>query len=250
MLHPLVDFHCHLDLYQEYRRVYEECRRAEVEVLAVTTTPRAWAKNVELAAGAPNIRVGLGLHPQLVAGGVDELLLFKKLLRETIYVGEVGLDASPQFYRRFEEQKRVFREVLEACREEGGKILSVHSVRSVGEVLKMIEAYLPQNKGKAVLHWFTGTVSEAKRAYQLGCYFSINSEMLKTEQRRNTVAMLPRERILTETDGPFTIRSGNQSAPQDVIFALETLSILLNMSIEGLKSLIVSNLQRLEQGKL
>jgi TatD DNase family protein len=72
MHQPLLDFHCHLDLYRDHEAVYQKFRGEQVEILAVTTTPRAWTKNLELAAGASNIRVALGLHPQLVAEGVEE----------------------------------------------------------------------------------------------------------------------------------------------------------------------------------
>src|SRR5690348_7919218 len=133
MHQPLVDFHCHLDLYRDHEAIFQKCRRDQVEILSVTTTPRAWAKNLELTAGAPNIRIGLGLHPQLVAEGMDEFLLFQKLLPETKYVGEVGLDASPRFYKSFETQKKMFEGVLRSCAREGGKILSIHSVRCAGE---------------------------------------------------------------------------------------------------------------------
>ncbi len=61
---------------------------------------------------------------------------------------------------------------------------------------------LPET-GCAVLHWFTGTEAEARRAVELGCYFSINREMLRSEKHRKLVSLLPRDRLLTETDGPF-----------------------------------------------
>jgi TatD DNase family protein len=70
--------------------------------------------------------------------------------------------------------------------------------------------------------------------------------MLKSEQRRNLVVSLPRERLLTETDGPFTITAGRPSSPTDVIFSLKTLAMLLKMDVETVKSLISLNLQRLE----
>lgn len=82
------------------------------------------------------------------------------------------------FYRSLEAQERVFKRVLEACSEQGGKILTVHSIRSVGKVLSHIEHLLPSDRGTVVLYWFTGSPSEAKRAVELGCYFSINSQML------------------------------------------------------------------------
>ncbi|HEU5122469.1 MAG TPA: Qat anti-phage system TatD family nuclease QatD [Verrucomicrobiae bacterium] len=246
MHQPLVDFHCHLDLYRNHEAIFQKCRRDEVEILSVTTTPRAWSRNLELTAGAPNIRIALGLHPQLVAEGMDELSIFQKYLPETKYVGEVGLDASPRFYKGFEAQKRVFEAVLRSCAREGGKILSIHSVRCAGEVLKMIEACLPQDKGTAVLHWFTGSISEARRAVQLGCYFSINAEMLNSEPRRKLVASLPGERILTETDGPFTMMGACPSSPEDVATTVELLAKVLHLDLAVAKALIFRNLQRLE----
>jgi hypothetical protein len=48
-----------------------------------------------------------------------------------------------RFYKSLDEQKRVFRTVLERCAEVGGKILTVHSLQSVPAVLDMIEAHLP-----------------------------------------------------------------------------------------------------------
>ncbi|MFP3339867.1 hypothetical protein R0J91_17955, partial [Micrococcus sp. SIMBA_131] len=44
-----VDFHCHLDLYPDHKAVIAECELARVATLAVTTTPKAWQRNCELA---------------------------------------------------------------------------------------------------------------------------------------------------------------------------------------------------------
>jgi TatD DNase family protein len=75
-------------------------------------------------------------------------------------------------------------------------------------VLDVIERHLPRNRGVAVLHWFTGTKAEARRAAALGCYFSINAEMMYSGRGRALVAELPMDRLLTETDGPFTLHPG------------------------------------------
>lgn len=132
-----VDLHCHLDLYKDHAALIEECDQAAVATLAVTTTPKAWARNRDMAAASRHVRVALGLHPQLVAEREAEITLFEHLLSETRYVGEVGLDAGPQFYRSFEAQERVFERVLRACAEHGDKILTIHSVRTVSKVLAM-----------------------------------------------------------------------------------------------------------------
>ena len=159
-----VDFHCHLDLYPDHAALIAECDRERVATLAVTTTPKAWARNRDLAATSAHVRVALGLHPQLVAEREAEISLFERYLPETRFIGEVGLDAGPRFYRSFAAQERVFERVLRACAEHGGKILTVHSVRAVGKVLGHLEQSLPPSRGRVVLHWFTGTTAEARRA--------------------------------------------------------------------------------------
>ncbi|OCW20445.1 Qat anti-phage system TatD family nuclease QatD [Pseudomonas sp. S3E12] len=241
-----VDFHCHLDLYPDHERLILECDQAEVATLAVTTTPKAWRRNRDLAAAARHVRVALGLHPQLVAERESELPLLERLLEETRYVGEVGLDAGPQFYRSIEAQERVFTRVLAACSEQGGKILTVHSVRSASKVLSHIERLLPSDRGTVVLHWFTGSPSEARRALELGCYFSINSQMLTSTKHRNLVASLPVNRILTETDGPFVQIDGRPTRPAiDIPKTVQALAILREQSAEQAAAQIISNLRDL-----
>jgi TatD DNase family protein len=128
-------------------------------------------------------------------------------LSETRYVGEVGLDAGPRFFKSLDAQKRVFLHVLQRCAEAGGKIITVHSIRSAKAVLDLAETHLPPERGKIVLHWFTGTKSEAKRALELGCYFSINAGMLDNERHAAMVQTIPLDRMLTETDGPSLARA-------------------------------------------
>ena len=120
-----VDFHCHLDLYSDHAELIAECDRERVATLAVTTTPKAWERNRELATDAVLVRVALGLHPQLVAERAAEIGLFESLLPDARYVGEVGLDASPRFYRSFDAQEHVFERILRMCAEQGNKILTV-----------------------------------------------------------------------------------------------------------------------------
>lgn len=240
-----VDFHCHLDLYPDHEAAIARAEAARIYTLTVTTTPKAWTRNRELTRGTRYVRAALGLHPQLVAERAGELPLWERLLPETRYVGEVGLDAGPRFYKSLETQKHVFRNVLERCAEAGGKILTVHSVRSVPTVLDMIEQYLLRDRGAVVLHWFTGTRSEARRAATLGCYFSVNAEMTRSDRGRTLVADLPMDRILTETDGPFTQINGRPTEPADVRAATAAIARARNLSVDEVGKIVRTNLQAL-----
>lgn len=241
----LIDFHCHLDLYQNHAAAFAACQREHIYTLAVTTTPRAWPRNLELASATKFVRPALGLHPQVLSERAGELDLWEQCLPQAQYVGEVGIDAGPHFFRSLDLQKKVFERVLRACSEHGGKCLSVHSVRATKLALDMIEQYLPPERGRVVLHWFTGSQSEAKRAVDLGCYFSVNSSMMQTDRSREVVSRLPLDRILTETDGPFIKMDGRPARPADVARVVETLAHSRGLELPTMISTIQSNLRSL-----
>lgn len=240
-----VDFHCHLDLFPDHEAAIARAETACIHTLTVTTTPKAWTRNLELTRGTRYVRAALGLHPQLVVERGGELSLWERYLPETRYVGEVGLDAGPRFYKSLEAQKYVFRTVLERCAEAGGKILSVHSVRSVPAVLDLIERHLPQDRGSVVLHWFSGSKSDARRAAALGCYFSVNAEMLRSDRGRALVAGLPIDRILSETDGPFVQVNGHPSEPSDIHETIKAIAQAQNVAAHEITRAVLENHQAL-----
>ena len=240
-----VDFHCHLDLYPDHAAAIAAAEAAGIYTLAVTTTPKAWPRNRDLTKGLRFVRPALGLHPQLVAQRAHELADWKRYLAEARYIGEVGLDAGPRYYKSLDAQKQIFRTVLERCAAAGDKVLTVHSVRTASAVLDMMEAHLPPGRGKVVMHWFTGSLAEAKRATDLGCYFSINAEMGRSERGRTLIASLPDERLLTETDGPFTQTQGRPTQPADVYLAVEALANIRGGTPHAASEIVSTNLKTL-----
>lgn len=241
----LVDFHCHLDLYPDHEAAVQEAERAGVFTLAVTTTPKAWPRNHELASATRHVRAAIGLHPQLVAQRAGEIDLWESYLPESRYVGEVGLDAGPRFYKSLDLQKSVFTHVLRCCAKAGNKVITVHSIRSAKAVLDHIEEWLPAGSAKVVLHWFTGSKSEAARAIEMGCYFSINAAMLDNERHAGMMGAIPLDRMLTETDGPFTKTRDQPSKPADVAVAVEGIGRFLNKPPDLIAKTVRQNLKRL-----
>jgi TatD DNase family protein len=239
----LVDFHCHLDLFPDPVSAVRDAEEAGVYTLTVTTTPKAWPHNHALTQGTRYVRAALGLHPQLIAERSSEITLWEEYLTQTRYVGEVGLDAGPRYYRSLDMQKQVFARILQKCAEQGGKVLSIHSVRAVTMVLDLVESHLPRQQGQIVLHWFTGSKSEARRAADLGCFFSINAAMLSKEKGRDLVAALPLERLLTETDGPFTQIDGRPARPVDVKNTIDTLANLRHLTPDVMARAVQTNLR-------
>lgn len=208
-----IDFHCHLDLYDEPRRVAEEAARRGVYVLSVTTTPTAYAGTAALAPEGSRIRTALGLHPELAAGREHELPLFERLLPSTRYVGEVGLDGSAPHRATLDRQAGILTDILAIAARAGGRILSLHSRGAAKLLLNVLSA--EPRAGTPVLHWFSGTPRDVARATEMGCWFSVGSGMLAGARGRAALAAMPRDRVLTETDGPFGMCAGRPAYPWD-----------------------------------
>ena len=239
----MIDFHCHLDLYPNPEAVRDECVKRGMYVLSVTTTPSAWGGTSALAAHTQRIRTGLGLHPQLAHERQNELPLFDRFLPETRYIGEIGLDGSPEFRSHWQSQVLVFEHVLAKCRAASGRIMSLHSRRASGAVLDYLEKF--PEAGTPVLHWFSGSFRDLERAINLGCWFSIGPAMLASEKGRVLAARMPHERVLTESDGPFAQLNGEPVMPWHVENALGELSQIWSLSPEEAEQNIHRNLQNL-----
>lgn len=197
----MIDFHCHLDLYANPKQVVAECVQRGLYVLSVTTTPSAWEGTSALASDAARIRTALGLHPQIAHQRESELPIFEKLVGRVQYVGEIGLDGSPELKTHWQTQLRVFNAILSSCEKAGGRVLSLHSRRAAKSVLDALGRH--PGAGLAILHWFSGTQREVDRALEMGCWFSVGPAMLRSDKGRKLVARIPSSRILTESDGPF-----------------------------------------------
>jgi len=239
----LIDFHCRLDLFPDPEAVASAAEAAKVYVLSVTTTPRAWCKTAALSKGRPHIRTGLGIHPQLAHERSHELPLFEALLDETRYVGEISLDGSRGYGQHTDIQLLVFQRALALANERGGRIFSIHSRRAAREVIAILRKY--RCGDRSVLHWFSGTPRQLAEAIDLGCWFSVGPAMLRSDRGRQLAARMPRERVLTETDGPFGQGPGGPPKPTDVHIAIDQLATIWSTNQTEVRLLLRANLKEL-----
>lgn len=237
----MIDFHCHLDLYPQPSRIARICAERGLYVLSVTTTPSAWQGTSRLA--QRRIRTALGLHPQLAHERKAELGLFDELLPQARYVGEIGLDGAPEFRPHGKDQFAVFDHILRACAQAGGRIMSIHSRRSASAVLDGLESH--PDAGVPVLHWFSGSARDLDRAIALGCWFSVGPAMLNGKRGKGLAARMPRERVLTESDGPFAQMEGRAVLPWEVDRAVIGLADLWGSDKQQTQSALNDNLHRL-----
>ncbi len=236
-----IDMHCHLDLYPEPIKVAAECKARGTYVLSVTTTPKAWDGTCKLAEGSQRIRTALGLHPQLAHQRSNELELFDALLPGAKYVGEIGLDGGKDFKEHWEVQLMVFRHILGSVNRAGGRIMSIHSRASAEAILDELESI----DSIPILHWFTGTKTQLKRAIDLGCWFSVGPAMLNTKNGAELALNIPKDRLLTETDGPFARHRREPLQPWDSEIAVNQLADLWNCPVSDTTHILKNNFRSL-----
>lgn len=236
----MIDFHCHLDLYPDPHGAVRRAVEARAHVLSVTTTPSAWEGTNRLAGGAGRIRTALGLHPELAHQRRSELALFDALVGRTRYVGEIGLDGSPEAKPHQKVQDEVFRHVLRTSARAGGRVLTIHSRRAADPVLDALRA--EPDAGVPVLHWFSGSAAQLRRAVDQGCWFSVGPAMCRSKRGLSLVAAMPRERLLTETDGPLARDGSAPLQPAQVAGAVTVLADLWRVSVEEVHNQLRTNL--------
>ena len=217
----LVDAHCHIDLMKDPAAEAKHAEAAGIHTIAVTNAPSVFFHTKGLCEGKRYVHAALGLHPELVHSHGGELKKFQEQVGQTRFVGEIGLDYVTTDQGLRKKQRDVFEAILQFSSDAGGRILTVHSRRSAGDVISVLE---DQGQNRPILHWFSGTRKELERAIAIGCYFSVNPSMLTSTSGLTLVAAMPQDRVLTETDGPFVRVAGKPCTPADSKTATELLA--------------------------
>jgi TatD DNase family protein len=216
-----------------------DCAKYDINVLSVTTTPKAWEGTNEICKINNKIKTALGFHPQIVSQRYKEIELFDGLLPKVKYVGEIGLDGSYELKESFDKQLSIFRHILGSIKKCGGKIMSIHSRNAIKIVLEELEI----SEGIPILHWFSGSKIDLDKAIHHNCWFSVGLPMLFSKKGQMIISSIPKERLLTETDAPFCKCNNNTLMPWDVGLIFPELSRIWNISVEESQEIVSSNFQ-------
>jgi len=238
----LVDAHCHIDLFPSPAQMVAVIDQRRIHTIAVTNAPFVFRHTQELAKGSRFIHAALGLHPELIATHGSQIDQMLALLSETRFVGEVGLDYVTSDRALRQQQASVFSRILQECASLGDKVITVHSRRAARDVIAAVGPNFP---GQVVLHWFSGTLAEARKALSFGLWFSVNYAMTQSVNGQDILAELPADRVLTETDGPFQKVSGIVQTPPDVAAVLPALATLWKVDQQQARLIVSENFQRL-----
>lgn len=177
-----------------------------------------------------------GLHPcevEELPGGFEEQL-FKLCAEDDIYgVGETGLD----YYwstDHVEMQKKSLRIHCNVARELKKPVI-IHNRESTGDMLDILEEEQDGHLS-GIWHCFNGTVEEGERAVAHGFHLGIGGVVtFKNAGVDKTVARLPLEKMVLETDAPYlspTPKRGKRNEPAYMKYTAEKLADIFETSLE------------------
>lgn len=216
----MLDCHCHLDRYEDARETAAQSRRRGVFVIAVTNLPSHFKAGLAHVQGVGGVRLAVGLHPLAAQAHEREIGLFRECLASTSFVGEVGLDFSREGKPSAARQLVSFRQIA-AWLSGSPKFVSIHSRGAEREVLDILEEH---GVRRAVFHWYSGSLKVLECLLAAGHSVSVNPAMLTGARGREIVSRLPRDRILTESDGPYVKVGARDAQPWDVRLVEEHLA--------------------------
>ena len=242
----IMDTHFHLDIHDNPKEVVKGCDIQGVFTIAVTTSPAMYPYTEKLAQESKYVFPAIGLHPLLVSQRRQDLPKLWEYLNRTRFVGEIGLDNSVEDDSDYSFQKDVFEETLDRCAKYGDKIFTIHARKTketrnvVKDVLDVIGENYP---GKFILHWYSGTAEELERAFTNGIYFSINRAMFHIPENLEIIKIMPKSRVLLETDGPVLLLDRKPMTPINAEHIIGLVSDIWNINISETKDQLGKNLK-------
>jgi TatD DNase family protein len=253
----LIDSHAHLD-FEDFQgdldAVVARARAAGVSrivAIGLWRAPGTFGNALELATTRPEtFAATIGVHPHECArvGEADWAESARLALDPRVVgVGETGLDFHYDLSPR-EAQEAAFRRSIRIAHQ-AGKPLVVH-VREADEACVRVlrEEGIPAAGG--VIHCFTGDARAAATYLALGLYVSVAGILtFKTaEPIREAVRIVPRDRLLVETDSPFLAPiplRGKRNEPANVVHTAAKVAEVWGIPVEEVARLTTENTRRL-----
>ncbi len=212
------DTHCHLDMpafSEDFDDVLQRAEDAQLEFVVIPALDCETAKNaLKFANQRPDFFfVCVGIHPTYSAK-VDPTCLSQlaslAVQPGVVAIGEIGLDYHWD-YATPAQQKTVLLPQLQLARELNLPLV-IHNrdaAEDLGPILLEWQASLPAahplKTRPGVMHSYTGPEKLARDLAEAGFYFGIGGPVTykNGKDKQSLVAMLPREKILLETDSPY-----------------------------------------------
>lgn len=276
----IVDSHAHLDFSSyadDLDAVLTRALEADVKTIlavGIGDGPETMHRARDLAikyqgnAAAPRIVCSAGIHPQESARANEESLAKLTDLAgdpNVVAIGEIGLDYYHFDNPDIDVQQQAFLAQMEIALAAKKPIL-IHCRTSdlatpqakerfgpadaQGDLLRLIEEHFSSKGGVGVMHCFSGSADEARRALDLGFYLSFagNVTYSRFPSIREAAILAPADRILVETDAPFLAPQpfrGERNEPARTRTTARFVAELRGIPLAELAAATTANFERL-----
>ena len=272
-----IDIHGHLNfaVFNEDREeVIKRTLDARTFAVSVGTQRDTSRVAVELARVHEGLYAIVGLHPihtgksfhdsdELGEGGREftsrgepfEYEYYRALAQDpkVVAIGECGLDYFRTEGNDLKVMEDVFRKHIELSLEVG-KPLMLHLRNGSGhsayqDAFSILKSYASGNAlaMQCNLHFFAGTIEEAKPFLDAGCTFSFTGVITFARTYDEIIKYLPPESIMAETDAPYVApepHRGKRNEPRYVSYVVERLARIRGVSLETMRVQILENVKR------
>lgn len=189
-----------------------------------------------------------------------------------VAIGECGLDYDRLRFCAADVQRRYFERQLDLAATYELPLF-LHCRNSFDDFYAIVSRNREKIKAGGVVHSFDGTLAQAMQLIAFGFCIGINGCSLKTDDQLKTVARIPSDKILVETDCPWcSIRSSHAGSkliktkfptvkrkekwtkdtlidgryePAQIVQVVEVLAAVRNESIESLAAQFHGNTMKL-----
>ena len=250
----LIDSHIHLDSEVYSDDLPEILIRADQSGVRKIITPgtslESSAECIRIAQENDGIYAAVGVHPHDADNAADD---FVKRLEEmssdetVVAIGEIGLE----FFKNYssnESQIKVFKAQLELAEKLNLPVI-IHNRDSDAEM----EKCLTENRNiRGVVHCYTGGFDFAEKLLSMGYYLGFTGIItFGNEELTEVVKMIPIDRLLIETDGPYMTpvpHRGKRNEPAYLKYIAEEIAQIKNISIDELSETSSENCFSLFEG--
>ncbi len=260
------DSHCHFDFPEfdaERNSLWQEAVALGVHSLVMPGVyPLQWERLLSMSLATERIYFALGIHPCWIytldvsaQALVNYELQIRQLLsglpvnqqHKFVAVGECGLDNTIAVPLSLQQEVLAWHiELANSLR----KPVILHSVKTHNELIRLCKKHKPRYGG--IVHAFSGSYETAMQLIDLGFYLGVGGTITyeRAQKTRATVARIPAECMVLETDGPdmpLCGQQGQRNDPQNVVRIAQLLAGLRSVSLESLVDQLWENTCRVFQ---
>ena len=240
----LIDSHCHIDFCcfdHDRNDVLNSCKKLAVDTIVIPGTEASqWQKQIDLCHLYPQLRFALGLHPYFLKSFeslhlVELSQLLNQFQDKVLAVGEIGLDTHIDV--DWNLQLQVFEQQLLIAEERMLPVI-LHHRNSHNELIRTLKAKKFTQGG--IVHAFSGSVEVAKTYIDLGFKIGVGGGITysRASKTRNTLAQLPINCLVLETDAPDMPLMGKQGQRNSPEYLPEIFESLLSLRTETKQQLL------------